>query len=213
MTEPEIIKKPKRLRRICWYSLAVVVLCVVGLLAYGSWRAEKQQAAIAVIERLGGTVEFEPGGPDWLRRWVGDERMKGFDRVGVVFRSEVSDRDLKPLSDISKLKALKFWQITDKGLRHLRGLTDLESLALNNTQITDKGLRHLRGLTNLEKLGLINTQITDKGLRHLIGMRNLKHVWLDDTHFKSHEGVLALEKALPFCRLYTPTRRPFPGSP
>jgi len=34
MTEPELIKKPTRLQRICWYSLAVVVLLVVGLYAY-----------------------------------------------------------------------------------------------------------------------------------------------------------------------------------
>ena len=36
MAEPELIKKSKRLRRICSCSLAVVVLCVVGVYAYGS---------------------------------------------------------------------------------------------------------------------------------------------------------------------------------
>ena len=46
MTELETIKKPTRLRRICWFSPAVVVLCVVGSYAYGLWRSEKQQDPI-----------------------------------------------------------------------------------------------------------------------------------------------------------------------
>jgi hypothetical protein len=64
MTEPQITKTSKRLPRICRCSLAVVVLSVVGVYAYGSWRYEKQQAAIAEIERLGGVVTFSPSGPD-----------------------------------------------------------------------------------------------------------------------------------------------------
>ena len=34
MTEPELTKKPKRLRRVCSYSLAVVVVTVIGVYAY-----------------------------------------------------------------------------------------------------------------------------------------------------------------------------------
>ena len=59
MTEPEIIKNPKRLWRICWSSLAVVVLTFIGLWSIAFWRYEKQQAAIDKIERVGGRAGVE----------------------------------------------------------------------------------------------------------------------------------------------------------
>ena len=67
-------------------------------------------------------------------------------------------------------------QITDAGLMHLKGLTNLEELGLSSTRVTDAGLVHLKGLTKLEKLGLVGTQVTDA-------------------------GVAELQKALPKCRI------------
>ena len=58
-------------------------------------------------------------------------------------------------------------QITDEGLVHLEGLTNLETLYLNDTQVTDAGLVHLKGLTKLEWLDLRNTEVTDKGVKKL----------------------------------------------
>ena len=122
MSKPKLIKQPKRLRRICWCSLAVVVLTFIGLWSIAFWRYEKQQAAIAEIERLGGSVYFEPSGPDWLR--------------GVFHSSSVSFGTES--------------QITDVSLRHLKDLINVERLVLFNMQITDEGLNHLSGLKNLE---------------------------------------------------------------
>ena len=58
-------------------------------------------------------------------------------------------------------------QITDAGLVHLKGLTNLQSLFLMKTQITDAGLVHLKELTNLQDLNLIETPITDSGVAEL----------------------------------------------
>ena len=41
-------------------------------------------------------------------------------------------------------------QLTDAGLVHLKGLTKLEWLYLNNTQVANAGLVHLKGLTKPE---------------------------------------------------------------
>ena len=38
--------------------------------------------------------------------------------------------------------------MTDAGLEHLKGLTQLQRLACGDTQVTDAGLEHLKGLTN-----------------------------------------------------------------
>ncbi len=58
-------------------------------------------------------------------------------------------------------------QITDAGLAHLAGLTQLRDLCLQGTQITDAGLKHLAGLTQLRELHLENTQIMDDGVKKL----------------------------------------------
>ena len=68
-------------------------------------------------------------------------------------------------------------QITDAGLVHLKGLTNLQTLNLDGTKITDAGLVHLKGLTSLETLSLNRTKVTDT-------------------------GVAELQKALPDCKIY-----------
>jgi thiol-disulfide isomerase/thioredoxin len=64
-----------------------------------------------------------------------------------------------------------FWkpdaQITDAGMVHLKGLTSLETLRLDNTQVGDEGLTHIAGLPSLKTLFLAGTQITDRGLAHI----------------------------------------------
>ncbi len=147
MAQTETNNKPRRWRRIGWCSLAVFVLTLIGLYAFAFWRYERQQAAIAEIERLDGFVWTEDGGPDWLRELVGDERMTVFDRVMSV---ELDDT-----------------QITDDSLNQLGGLTNLDRLFLDNTQIRDDGLRHLSSLPNLDWLDLSDTQITDEGEKFL----------------------------------------------
>ena len=61
---------------------------------------------------------------------------------------------------------LRDTKVTDAGLVHLKGLTQLEWLWLSHTQVTDAGLVHLKGMTNLQRLGLPR-QITDAGLTEL----------------------------------------------
>ena len=178
MAQPETIDKPRRWRRICWYSLAVLVLTLIGLYAFAFWHYEQRQAAIAGLEPLGGNIEIEPGGPEWFRGVLGDERMKVFDRVELV--------------DINRA------EITDGGMRHLSGLTSLEFLYLSGTRITDDGVRHLSRLTNLEELDLSNTQITDDGLKYLSGLTRLQLLWIKKTQI-TDDGEKSLQGALPNC--------------
>jgi Leucine-rich repeat (LRR) protein len=128
-----------------WYVLGVggVLLVILGgLVAWLPWHRQVQ--AIAEIERLGGFIETERAGPDWLRNFVDDEGMVGFDRVVNV--------------------GLSGTQITEFGLVQLGGLTELQTLRLEGTQVTDAGLEHIKGLTKLQILVLHDTQVTDVGL-------------------------------------------------
>ena len=58
-------------------------------------------------------------------------------------------------------------KITDAGLVHLKGLTNLQTLGLGFTKITGTGLVHLKGLTKLEMLSLYGTKVTDAGVAEL----------------------------------------------
>ena len=57
--------------------------------------------------------------------------------------------------------------MSDAGLVHLKGLTNLGVLRLKDTNVTDAGLVHLGGLTSLGILDLNDTAVTDRGVAEL----------------------------------------------
>ena len=69
--------------------------------------------------------------------------MKVFDYIHIIV-PEITDSDLKPLSDIPDLVWLDLTgTITDDGLKYLAGLANLETLIVNSTQVTYQGMRAL----------------------------------------------------------------------
>ncbi|MCP4375551.1 MAG: hypothetical protein GY794_05175 [bacterium] len=80
--------------------------------------------------------------------------------------------------NIPGLKISRRNKITDAGLAHLKGLTKLERLDLEDcVNITDAGLARLKGLTTLEHLGLWSCyNITDAGLAHLKVLTKLERL-------------------------------------
>jgi hypothetical protein len=95
---------------------------------------------------------------------------------------------------------LKGPEVTDSGLKHLKGLTNFKALVLDKTRVTDAGLERLNGLTNLKGLALIRTPFTDAGLEHLKGLTNLRHLWVRETQV-TEAGVKKLQEALPNCKI------------
>ena len=63
-------------------------------------------------------------------------------------------------------------------------------------QITDAGLKHLGGLTNLTELSLFGRPITDDGLARLAGLKRLRQLELGSTKV-TKQGVAQLRKAIP----------------
>ena len=90
---------------------------------------------------------------------------------------------------------LSFSHVTDAGLEHLKGLTDLQWLDLRNAEITDAGLEHLKGL-KLQELLLTNTHVTDAGLKHLKGLTKLQRLFLNGTQV-TDTGINDLREAFP----------------
>jgi len=164
----------------------VVILLLLGggsLAAVGIpiWRKE---SAISHLEAAGGLVRKVPGGPTWLRQYIGDYWMSYFDDVVQVRLNDhrATDATLVWLKRLPRLGALSLDRsnVSDEGLVYLKNLHGLSALSLAQTQATDAGLAHLSELVGLQMLVLDNTSVTDAGLSHLEGLAVLE--WLSLAH-------------------------------
>ena len=157
-----------------------------GVSDRASTTAWSESAAIATVERLGGT----------LRR---DENRPGNPVVGVFLReTQAVDGDLEPLQAFRELQTLDVGQtrITGTGFRHLRTLAKLEHLAAFGAPINDEALAHITTLESLKLLNLGGTRVTDEGLPPLRGLRSLQFVNLSATSV-TPEGVHQLQAGSP----------------
>ena len=137
---------PRRHRR--WYrprlgvrGLMVLVLIVGG--GVGTWvhLGRVQRDAVAAISRTGGDVDYgwrwplrgwldprQGSGPvQRLAHWLGDDYF-GF-IVHVCLGDETTDAELAHVGRLSRLVGLGSFfprRVTDAGVAHLAGLTDLE---------------------------------------------------------------------------------------
>jgi len=80
----------------------------------------------------------------------------------------------------------------------LRELKQLETLKLDFTEreLTDKGIKQLKGLTKLKTLNLSFSALTDDGLRHLSQLKNLENSIVEGTNVTA-KGVADLHCAIP----------------
>ena len=125
-------------------------------------------------------------------------------RVLDFSRTVLTDDSVAKLAGLKSLKELSLGRnVTDGGLRHLKGLTGLRKLDASWATVTDAGIEHLAQLTDLEDLTLNEPSgpnkppvalITDAGLNHLKGLKKLRRLDLTGTHvtdaFLEHIGTL-----------------------
>jgi peroxiredoxin len=169
-----------------------------------STQGERHKRAAAEIDRLGGRVTVETGedGEEYTSVLLGGSRdgrqvewQGGVEGLKLLYdlanlRSlrtinyEMGDAELAQLKDLlpelEKL-ILQPSQVTDEGLKYLKGLKRLKWLRLDGSLVTDAGLEKLEGLTQLTFLTLQQTDITDAGLARLKGLVNLEWLYLSDT--------------------------------
>jgi Leucine-rich repeat (LRR) protein len=190
--------------------LPLLLILPVALLAALSGCSQRGKAT-AALEQVGGQFEYDEADPDRPVTTldlngspVTDEllaHLKHFPRLrrlglpGAVF---VTDRGLQHLEGLTELTSLNLngTAVGDAGLAHLRGLTRLTWLDLTDTQVTDAGLEHVGKLTKLKTLLLLNAKVTDEGLRHLKGLTELEFLALGRPQ-ATKAGLDDLLQALP----------------
>lgn len=93
----------------------------------------------------------------------------------------VTDAGLVHLKRLPNLQSLDLSQndhpFTDAGIQHLAGMVTLESLDLEGSQITDVGMKNLRGLHRLRDLWLFGV-FTDSGLENIEGLTSITQLWV-----------------------------------
>ena len=131
------------------------------------------------ITRSGESLSDEQTAVSNIRRAGGQVEWSSELGYTVTF-SNITDAGLEHLKGLTELRGLSLMRtrVTDAGLEHLKGLTKLQRLSLMRTRVTDTGLEHLKGLTKLQSLSLRGTQITDAGLKHLTALSGLQELIL-----------------------------------
>ncbi len=205
---------PYRLRCL----LGAVLLIAMGLAWW--WlsinECKRESRAIAALRNKGLDVSWCCGGPVWLVKLVGRNRLRPFHHVVSVRRhiyedesgmagdeadvSSVGDSDVNYVRKWPHLKQLFLGhtRVTDAGLKNVEGLSELDVLDLKGTLVTDAGLAYLHDLPRLRFLILDSARVTGTGLRHLKGLPHLQDLSLDNTQIT--DDALPNLKALPELR-------------
>jgi hypothetical protein len=177
--------------------LSVYPLVIVG----GYWREQAVMRKYDIAPTTGSGL-VSPGartgsiGPAWLVKRLSDDLGRFFDRkFKLIVDGPAQLAACRSLPHLIRVTASGA-SITDAGLIHLKGLSNLSHLYLLDTHVTDAGLIHLKGLSNLRHIYLSGTRVTGAELVHLKGLSNLRY--LDLTHPPvTDTGVAELQQALP----------------
>lgn len=167
------------------------VLAADTLAALATEPQPEQEAAIAAIEKLGGSVKRDVNA-------AGEPAIE----ADLIGKFNVAEADLEHLKKLPHLRKLSVWCHTDAGLEYIKGLVELQELifqgpandsSLRNLEglthlrtlaipgrFSDRALSHLKSLTELQKLNLNGINVTGTGLKYLAGLPKLTK--LDLTH-------------------------------
>jgi hypothetical protein len=122
-----------------------------------------------------------------------------------LFNAHVTDEGLAHLARLQKLRKLDLGgnEISGRGLIHLTDLPELESLGLSHVDgISDEDLLILRYCPAIRELNLFSTTIADGVIQYLANLSNLRELNVASTGI-TEEGVTALHRALPKCRIFS----------
>jgi Amidohydrolase family/Leucine Rich repeat len=85
----------------------------------------------------------------------------------------VEDKGLAHLKNLTQLRELRLVQTKVRG-SSLAPFVNLRALDLGETPFRDDGMQYLRGMTHLKILSLRNTLVTDAGLKNLADLKDLE---------------------------------------
>lgn len=140
---------------------------------------------LATVDLIGTDIK-----PNELHRLSNLQELTELFLPGPIFNPGAGSRldandELKALAGLRKLEKLHLSlhflttiNVQDKGLAHLKDLTNLRELRISQTKVKGESLTPF---VNLRKLNLDYSTFSDEGMRYLTGMKELTHLSLRDT--------------------------------
>lgn len=182
---------PIRLRISLKWFLAIVTLFAI-FVGRKSHFATVQKNAVVSVRELNGHVRYdwqpswreeflgvrsptspkpvwEPSGPAWIRKRLGDEYFQRI--IEVRLRGNlVNDESLAAVGALPYVKSyiVGSSQLTDDGMAYFGKMPTIDHLVLSGNKITDAGLRHLASVKKLSNLYLAETGITSDGIEVIV---------------------------------------------
>ena len=110
------------------------------------------------------------------------QRLKCLELFPYRGSQYIIDDGLQHLVTMPELRELVLNNVSDRGIRRLRGMPSLRVLSVSGRFITESGLKHVCTLTGLEELDLLGVPFTHAQLSHLTSLTNLKILTVEITH-------------------------------
>lgn len=167
-------KTSRRIRHWTRISLrGLFILMTVTAISVGLFIKDVRdhRAAIAAVEDSRAGISFKQGGPEWLRRFVSDEKHFWIP-VAVRFNSAhpITDAELRSLMphllEFDELNYINLYRsnVTDAGVAELLPLSPkLESLDVRSTSVSDKSVPVLKQFPQLTLLRVQGSALSDQG--------------------------------------------------
>jgi internalin A len=190
-------KKEERTRVSRWLpSLLIAAMCAPAPVAAQARRTSDSPAVAYAIERIeqrGGWVARDKDGTiveaSLERTWATDNdidfivELKAIKKLDLSF-TYVTDRGIKKLQSLQQLEDLTLDTaefLTDASMAHLRANRALRRLVVRGVDITDAGMPYVGEMTSLRSLDISYTMLGDVGLEHLPNLSELEHLKIGAT--------------------------------
>ncbi|CAN5153252.1 hypothetical protein BH11PLA2_BH11PLA2_47090 [soil metagenome] len=124
--------------------------------------------------------------------------------AGELGNKPVTDAGLavfKDCTDLVKVDLFSCKQVTDAGVAHLQGRTNLLYLNLSDTQVTDAGLAGFKDCKAMDFLVLDGTQVTDAGLAVFKDCKSLTWVQLNNMPRVTDAGLAHFKDCMKLTKL------------
>jgi hypothetical protein len=122
-------------------------------------------------------------------------RLRRVERLTMRGGESVTEAGLVHLENLKRIKELEISVPLLRGLRHLKGASQLEVLRVGcgywTDNVTDKDAANFAGLSHIKKLVLLGN-LTRAGLVHLQGMSQLSHLRISSPELDSLEPLAHL---------------------
>jgi len=146
--------------------------------------------AVQRIEARGGFVVRDRDGSitevSLARTWATDEDLSFVARISTIKRLDlaftlITDKGVKELEQLRQLEELNLETaeaLTDASMNYVKNIPTLRKLNVRGVDITDVGMPAIAQMTGLRSLDLSHTMLEDVGLEHLPALSNLEELYL-----------------------------------